>query len=114
MVVLSYDSAKRSLIMLAVYLVCASLAIKGVGHLLEYNFISGFESLLGEGKLSFELPKFNFDNLSFDLIATTLKEKIQGIINVLAGSALGIVNYALFSSTVAANKTVVTKIALNV
>lgn len=97
MVVLSYDSAKRSLIMIAVYLICASLIIKGVGHLLEYNFIASIQSLLGNGHFSIELPTFNADSLSFDLIANTIKEKFQAILDVVVGSALGIINYAHFS-----------------
>ncbi|MFP7474476.1 hypothetical protein SFC55_26165 [Niallia taxi] len=99
--VLSYSSAKRSLIMTAVYLICASLIIKGIGHLLEHNFVAGLETILSGHQFNFEIPKFNMDNLSFDLLATFIKEKIDGIIEIIFGSALGVVNYAHFSSAAA-------------
>ncbi|WP_437834459.1 hypothetical protein ACQRXC_29420 (plasmid) [Niallia taxi] len=105
--VLTYSSAKRSLIMTAVYLICASLIIKGIGHLLEYNLITGLETMLSGHQFNFEIPKFNMDNLSFDLLATFVKDKIDGIIEVIFGSALGVVNYAHFSSA-AAGKAVAT------
>ncbi|MEY8742810.1 hypothetical protein AB9M62_25435 [Bacillales bacterium AN1005] len=99
--VLSYGSAKRSLIMMAVYIICASLIIRGIGHLLEYNFITGIESMLSGHSFKFELPKFNIENLSFDLLATTVKDKINGFVQVIMGSALGVVNYAHFNSAAA-------------
>ncbi|MFB7304583.1 hypothetical protein [Heyndrickxia sporothermodurans] len=75
--------------------------------MLEYNFITAFQSLLGGGKFNIEMPDFNWDNLSFDIIADTIKEKFHAIINVFAGSTLVFLNYTHFSGTIAANKTVV-------
>lgn len=115
MVVLSYDSAKRFLLMMVLYLVCASLIIKGIGHLLEYNFISAFQSMLGGKSISFSLPEFNMDSLSFEWLANTFKEKVEEIITVIIPSTLGIANYAQISQAVAANKAVIagtTKVAL--
>lgn len=115
---LSYSSARRSLIMMAVYLVCASLIIKGVGHLLEFNFLNAIQSMLQGNGVNFTMPDFNFDNLSFDLIGNTLKEKVRGIFEVLIPSAaLGVINYTHIGSSIAANKAVVTgasKLALRV
>lgn len=80
MVVLSYDTAKRSLIMMAVYLVCISLLIKGVSHLLEYNVSNAFQSLLNGSDFTISLPEFNWDSLSFEWIASLVREKVQNVV----------------------------------
>lgn len=69
MVVLSYDTAKRSLIMMAVYLVCISLLIKGVSHLLEYNVSNAFQSLLNGSDFTISLP---VQNVVYELLHVIL------------------------------------------
>lgn len=83
MVTLSYDQAKKSLIMMSIYLIVASLIIKGLGYIIEFNFVSVFQSLLDGSSINIKLPKFNFDSLSFDLIINTLEQKIQEVLQSL-------------------------------
>lgn len=109
MVVLSYETAKRSLIRMSVYLVCTSLVIKGVGWFLEFNFMSVFQGLLGGDieSFSFKLPEFNMDSISFDWILNEIKEQVQEIINVLIPSSLGMINAHLLY-TLTTNKAFLT------
>lgn len=93
MVVLTYDTAKRSLIMMSLYLICASLIFKGVGCLFEYNFMAAFQSFSGGIDLNFKFPKFNINSLSFDWIANSIGGKIKEVLQVLIPSALGNIDH---------------------
>lgn len=97
--ILSYGSAKRTLIMVAVYLICASLIIKGLSHLLEFNLMTNVQSYFSDEKINFQLPKLNLDSLSFDLISNTIREKIDGFLDIIFGSALGMINFVHFNGT---------------
>lgn len=106
MVVLSYDSAVRSLLMMALYLIAASLLFKGVGLVMEMSFTNSVDSLLSGNGLSFSLPDFNFDSFSFDLILNVVKEKISEFIHVLLPSTLAAAYGNYFVNTTLANKVV--------
>lgn len=109
MPVLSYDTAKRSLIRTSVYLVSASLVIQGVGHLLEFNVISAFQGMLAGDMdhFSLQLPEFNMDSISFDLVAAKIKEKIEEFISIVVPSGIGLINVQLLHAATT-NKAVVT------
>lgn len=83
MIVLSYDTAKKHLLILVLYLIAASLLIKGIGVFLNYNVIEVFSSISGNMDLSslsnISLPEFNKDSLSFDWIIKAITEFIDGI-----------------------------------
>lgn len=92
MVVLSYDSAKRSLLFMALYLVLASLIIKGIGYFIEINFISSLGSLTNLADFNLELPQFDFSTFSFEGIKNFITEKISELIQLLIPSTLGVAN----------------------
>lgn len=104
MIILSYDTAKRSLLMMALYLIGASLVIKGLGYLLEFNFLSVFQSLLNDVDVSLQLPEFNIDSFSFDLIADTIQGKIQEILQTIIPTATTILGSAQSTDFVAIKK----------
>lgn len=102
MVVLSYNSAKRSLLFMALYLVIASLVIKGLGYVIEFNFTQVFSSigsLTNFADFNFELPQFDFSTLSFEGIKTFITEKISDFIQILMPAFVGVMNFAASTST---------------
>ncbi|RBP59290.1 hypothetical protein DES36_11915 [Alkalibaculum bacchi] len=87
MIILSYDRARRSLLMMSLYLVGVSLVIKGLGYFLELNFLSIFQSLLDGTKFSLKVPKFNMDSFSFSLLINAIEGKIQEILQTVIPTA---------------------------
>lgn len=104
MIILSYDTAKRSLLMMSLYLIGASLVIKGLGYLLEFNFLSAFQSLLNGTDVSLQLPEFNLDSFSFDFILNTIQGKIQEILQTIIPAATTILGSAQSIDFVAIKK----------
>lgn len=103
MIVLSYDKAKRTLIMMAVYLIIASLVIKGVGGILNYNLVGMTQSLLnGQGinfsLPDFELPTFNMDTFSFDMLRNTINQKVHEFVDLILPATLGMIDIGLSQS----------------
>lgn len=100
MVVLSYDKAKRTLVMMAIYLIIASFVIKGVGGILNYNLLGMTDSLLNGQGLSFSLPEinlptFNMDTFSFDILRNIVNEKIHEFVDVIFPTAMGVIDIGL-------------------
>jgi len=111
MIVLTYDSAKRSLIFLAIYLVLTSLVIKGIGHMIEFSFLASFsvdsfslDSLLGGFNLDFD-----FNSFSFEGAKTLISEKIDEMMDGILPTSLGVINvlatYGSSPSVLHASKT---------
>lgn len=102
MVVLSYDSAKRSLLFTALYLVLASIIFKGLAHVIEINLIGSFtslDSLLNFTDWNIELPQFDFSTWSFEGIKIYLSDKITDLVNMLIPGMIGVANAAVVSGS---------------
>uniref|UniRef100_UPI0034509870 hypothetical protein n=1 Tax=Carnobacterium sp. TaxID=48221 RepID=UPI0034509870 len=102
MIVLSSDKAKRTLVMMAMYLIVASLLIKGIGEIMHYNLIDMTGSLLNGTDVKFSMPKlpdFNMDNFSFDILSNIIREKLHGFIDLILPTALGVADVGFFQGT---------------
>ncbi len=98
MVVFSFDKAKRTIILMAVYLVCTSFLIKGVGYLMEYNFTGMFTSLLNGYEFKVSLPEFDQNTYSFDILANIFKEKVQDFMNIILPTSIGLIEHGMTAS----------------
>ncbi|APC50384.1 hypothetical protein BME96_19060 (plasmid) [Virgibacillus halodenitrificans] len=102
MVVLSYDSAKRSLLVMALYLVITSLIIKGLGFVIELNLAQAFSSLgsiTNIADFNLDLPKFDISTLSFESAKSFILDKLNELVQMLLPAALGVVNITSLSGS---------------
>lgn len=101
MVVLSYDKARRTIIMMAVYLVLVAFAVRGLSVVLNHNLTSMIDSATnGSGiRLSLPtLPEFNLDSFSFEMLKSIMTEKAHKFIDVIFASAVGFANAGLLKN----------------
>lgn len=93
LVILSYDTAKRYLIIMSLYLILASTLIKGLSFLLESNFllVDYLGNFTSEDLNLSKLQEFNFDSFSFEWLLNALKDKIDSFLENLIPLTLGFI-----------------------
>lgn len=110
--VLTYNSAKKQIIFMALYFVITGIVIRLIGYSLEGSLSTFTQAGIGNllsGNLSFgDLFNFNFDfDFSFDtsqfdgfslnMWIVFIKEKIHSVINDLMPTTLGAVNMLMLN-----------------
>lgn len=101
MVELSYDKVGKTIILMSVYLIMASVAFNVLASVLQFNIMDISQSLLNGGNIEFSLPPlpdFNIDNFSFDLLKVWVNEGIHKFIDVIFPVAVGVIDTALINS----------------
>lgn len=98
MIILSYDKARKSLLMMAIYLICTSIVFKFIGLAFEYNFQSLLGSVSFNQDFNLSLPTFNFDTMSFEWIIESIRAKINEILQLILPATVGFVDLTFFNS----------------
>ncbi|MEC0899884.1 MULTISPECIES: hypothetical protein [Bacillus] len=106
--VLTYNSAKKQIIFMALYFVITGIVIRLIGYSLEGSLSAltqaGVDNLLS-GNLSFgdmfhfdfSFDTSQFDGFSFNTLVVFIKEKIQSVINDMMPTTLGAINMLMLN-----------------
>lgn len=111
MIALSYEKATRLLVMMSIYLICTTLVLKGLAHLLEINLLPTFHTLLYGGKFELVIPEinvgtFNIEEIWNDILVK-VEEVIQVLIQVLIPTSLGFIDHTFtFMSSFSQNNAI--------
>ncbi|HDR6259331.1 hypothetical protein ABR780_26605 [Bacillus cereus] len=106
--VLTYNSAKKQIIFMALYFVITGIVIRLIGYSLEGslsaltqagigNLLSGNLSLGDMFHFDFSFDTSQFDGFSFNMWIVFIKDKIHSIINDLMPTTLGAINMLMLS-----------------
>ncbi|MGA4465965.1 hypothetical protein ACPA2L_25505 [Bacillus bombysepticus] len=106
--VLTYNSAKKQIIFMALYFVITGIVIRLIGYSLEGslsaltqagigNLLSGNLSLGDMFHFDFSFDTSQFDGFSFNMWIVFIKDKIHSIINDLLPTTLGAINMLMLS-----------------
>ncbi|MEC2988452.1 hypothetical protein P9Z41_24285, partial [Bacillus cereus] len=101
--VLTYHSAKKQIIFMALYFVITGIVIRLIGYSLQGslsaftqagigNLLSGNLSLGDMFHFDFSFDTSQFDGFSFNMWIVFIKDKIHSIINDLLPTTLGAIN----------------------
>lgn len=106
--VLTYNSAKKQIIFMAIYFVITGIVIRLIGYSLEGslsaftqagigNLLSGNLSLGDLFHFDFKFDMSQFDGFSFNMWLVVIKDKFNSIINDLMPTTLGAVNVLMLN-----------------
>ncbi|MDX5746172.1 hypothetical protein SIM20_23875 [Bacillus cereus group sp. BfR-BA-02570] len=106
--VLTYNSAKKQIIFMALYFVITGIVIRLIGYSLQGslsaltqagigNLLSGNLSLGDMFHFDFSFDTSQFDGLSFNMWIVFIKDKIHSVINDLMPTTLGAINMLMLS-----------------
>ena len=106
--VLTYNSAKKQIIFMALYFVITGIVIRLIGYSLQGslsaltqagigNLLSGNLSLGDMFHLDFSFDTSQFDGFSFNMWIVFIKDKIHSVINDLMPTTLGAINMLMLS-----------------
>ncbi|ARJ25718.1 hypothetical protein ACQVQY_26790 [Bacillus mycoides] len=106
--VLTYNSAKKQIIFMALYFVITGIVIRLIGYSLQGslsaltqagigNLLSGNLSLGDMFHFDFSFDTSQFDGFSFNMWIVFIKDKIHSVINDLMPTTLGAINMLMLS-----------------
>lgn len=106
--VLTYNSAKKQIIFMALYFVITGIVIRLIGYSLEGslsaltqagvdNLLSGNLSFSDMFHFDFSFDTSQFDGFSFNTLVVFIKEKIQSVINDMMPTTLGAINMLMLN-----------------
>ncbi|HDR4368599.1 MULTISPECIES: hypothetical protein [Bacillus cereus group] len=106
--VLTYNSAKKQIIFMALYFVITGIVIRLIGYSLEGSLSALTQASIGNllsGNLSFgDMFQFDFsfdtsqfDGFSFNTLVVFVKDKIQSVINDMMPTTLGAINMLMLN-----------------
>lgn len=107
MIALSYEKATRLLVMMSIYLICTTLVLKGLAHLLELNLLPTFHTLLYGGKFELVIPEINVGTFNIEEIWNDILVKVEEVIQVLIPTSLGFIDHTFtFMSSFSQNNAI--------
>ncbi|MGE6592284.1 hypothetical protein ACQKFU_22485 [Bacillus mycoides] len=106
--VLTYNSAKKQIIFMALYFVITGIVIRLIGYSLQGslsaltqagigNLLSGNLSFGDMFHFDFSFDTSQFDGFSFNMWIVFIKDKIHSVINDLMPTTLGAINMLMLS-----------------
>lgn len=106
--VLTYSSAKKQIIFMALYFVITGIVIRLIGYSLQGslstftqaglgNLLSGNLSLGDFFKFDFSFDFSQFDGFSFNMWIVFIKDKVHSVINDVMPTTFGAINMMMLS-----------------
>ncbi|EOO43556.1 MULTISPECIES: hypothetical protein [Bacillus] len=106
--VLTYSSAKKQIIFMALYFVITGIVIRLIGYSLQGSLsafsqagigdlLSGNFSIKDMFHFDFSFDMSQFDGFSFNMWIVFIKDKIHNVINDLMPTTLGAINMLMLS-----------------
>ncbi|TXR94701.1 hypothetical protein DN390_24220 [Bacillus sp. SH7-1] len=106
--VLTYKSAKKQIIFMALYFVITGIVIRLIGYSLQGSLSAFTQAGIGDllsGNLSlgdlfhfdFEFDTSQFDGFSFNMWIVFIKDKVHSVINDMMPTTLGAINMLMLN-----------------
>lgn len=106
--VLTYNSAKKQIIFMALYFVITGIVIRLIGYSLQGSLSAFTQAGIGDllsGNLSlgdlfnfdFKFDMSQFDGFSFNMWIVFIKDKIHSVINDMMPTTLGAINMLMLN-----------------